>query len=171
MLSYPEDIGVETYPDPETIARISFYSAHRTSHDDIKFKFYPAARCKDIYSKEIESLDFYKQEFENPRWICPDISDQVSIYNSPHNFDTGLNFVMVVSDCSDVEENFRGRGFASYTDAECASKEYARNQIDGMRVSYKIMGQNFNPSEYQQNGSTSSVMKRRFTQDLMTSVY
>ena len=37
MLSYQKDDGIEKYPDPETIARISFYSAHRTSHDDIKF--------------------------------------------------------------------------------------------------------------------------------------
>lgn len=77
---------------------------------------------------------------------------------------------MVVNDCSEVEQNTRGRNLTSYTDVECASTEYARNQIDGMRVSYKIMGQNFNPSEYQENGSTSSVMKRRFTTDLMTSV-
>ena len=37
-----------------------------------------------------------------------------------------------------------------------------------MRVTYKIMSQNFNPIEYEQNLRTTTVMRKRFTTDLMT---
>ena len=35
-----------------------------------------------------------------------------------------------------------------------------------MRVNFKIMSQNFNPSTYSETGSTSSIMDYRFTTDL-----
>ena len=36
-----------------------------------------------------------------------------------------------------------------------------------MRVSYKIMGQNFNPKIYSEQGQMETVMRRRFTTDLL----
>ena len=55
---------------------------------------------------------------------------------------------MVVNDCSVATAQEQKEGIKSYSEAECISKEDAKQYVDDMRVSYKIMGQNFNPSEY-----------------------
>ena len=71
-----------------------------------------------------------------------------TIWNNPFIFDSGNNFVMVVNDCSVATAQEQKEGIKSYSEAECISKEDAKQYVDDMRVSYKIMGQNFNPSEY-----------------------
>jgi len=163
----PDGSGIE-YPDADTVARIGFYAANRTSSTSIDFHFFPAARCKDIYAPEIESgSDFYQEEFSAGGWICPDIRN-ITVFNNPFIFDSGTNFVMVVNDCTVAVESDLKHNLTSYANSECLATEDAKTYADDMRVSYKIMGQNFNPSEYSQNLKTSSVMKRRFTTDLMT---
>lgn len=167
-LFFTNDGSGTEYPDAETVARIGFYGAHRFNSTTIEFHFYPAARCKDIYAPEIESgNDFYRDEFSADGWICPDIRN-IPVFNNPFIFDSGTNFVMVVNDCTVAVESDMKNNLTSYTDSECLSTEDAKTFVDDMRVYYKIMGQNFNPSEYSQNLKTSSVMKRRFTTDLMT---
>lgn len=86
-------------PDVDSVARVSFYSASKQLGGSTQYKFFPAARCKDIYAAEISAgNDFYTEEFGDGNWICPDVR-QITIQNNPFIFDSGSNFNMVVNDC------------------------------------------------------------------------
>ena len=61
--------------DPESIARIQFYWTERTDASNFSFNFVNATRCKDLYATEIASQSIYANEFSDPSWICPDVSD------------------------------------------------------------------------------------------------
>ena len=75
---------------------------------------------------------------------------------------------MVVNECPVAVAADEESGLSSYTDIKCAGDDTIASVIDEMRVTYKIMSQNFNPKEYSQNGRTTTVMRKRFTTDLMS---
>ena len=134
--------------DVDKLARIQFYTTERYSQTNFTFKFLPAARCKDIYAEEISFVKFYEEEFSDPDWICPDLR-QIDIFNNPFLFDKGQNFVMVVNDCPTAVRTNSLYNLTSYSDVEeCADTDTIASKIDRVRVSYKIMSQNFNPKEY-----------------------
>ena len=121
--------------------------------------------CKDIYADRM-SETFFQNEFSTGDWICPDVAN-ITIFNNPFLFETGRNFVMVINDCPTAVAKDAESGLTSYTDAECAGNAKILTQIDDVRVSYKIMGQNFNPKIYSEQGQMETVMRRRFTTDLL----
>ena len=152
--------------DPETIARVQFYSTHRPSkEDELEYNFFNAARCKDIYADKMDD-QFYQHEFSDQSWICPDTSS-FEIYNNPFLFETGRNFYMVVNNCTVATATDADRNLTSYTDKTCAEPEEIAERISSVRLNYKIMSQNFNPDEYRTKGETTSVILNRFTSDLV----
>ena len=96
------------------VARIGFYRTRR-NENDFSFTFLPAARCSDIYAEEIETDEFFRTEFSNPDWICPDLG-QINIYNNPFLFDHGQNFIMVVNECPVAVAAELEDGITPYTD-------------------------------------------------------
>ena len=130
--------------DPDAIARIQFYYASRYN-DNFQTKFVQATRCSDFYAEQISSGDkFFVNEFSDPSWICPDTS-KIQIYNNPFLFDKGQNFVMVFNSCPVAVKADADSGTTPYTSAECASDDTISENIDVLRIGYKIMSQNFNP--------------------------
>ena len=55
---------------------------------------------------------------------------------------------MVVNECPVAVAADEESGLSSYTDIKCAGDDTIASVIDEMRVTYKIMSQNFNPKEY-----------------------
>ena len=105
--------------DTESIARIQFYSTEKVSADsDTVAVWTDAARCSEVYAKEIAIDTFFAQEFSDPSWICPSTRN-ITIYNNPFLFDTGRNFVMVVNDCNVAEAIDTENGLTSYTTTTC----------------------------------------------------
>lgn len=161
----PSPDGSVSPIDPETIARVQFFQTVRTP-DSFEFKWIGAARCKDIYAREMKDDAFYKTEFHDESWICPDTRN-ITILNNPFLFDNGVNFLMVVNDCNVAETTDRENNLTTYSNKTCQDTTTVQENVDEMRVNFKIMGQNFNPKEYKENGKTTSVIRRRFTSDLM----
>ena len=137
-----EDVTVDQ------VARVQFFSASREAGNPSEtYEWIGAARCKDIYANEIASNQFYQTEFSNPSLICPDTRN-ITIYNNPFLFDTGRNFVMVINDCNTAVAVDLANNLSTYTDSTCTSEAVSADIIDDIRVSYKIMDQNFNPGLY-----------------------
>lgn len=105
-------------------------------------------------------------EFDEDTWICPNTRN-ISIYNNPFLFNNGMNFVMVINDCNVAVTTDLANNVTSYSNATCQDSATVTTNIASMRVNYKIMAQNFNPKEYSESGKTTSVIRRRFTTDLM----
>ena len=60
-LDFLPDPDHTVLPDPDTIARVNFFTANKVDGGETSFDFYPAARCQDIYATQIASGDpFYK---------------------------------------------------------------------------------------------------------------
>ena len=91
-------ISLDGETDPETIARIQFYYALRTEAGDFSYNYVKATRCNEFYADRIASNSFFKAEFGDSSWICPDIST-IDVYHNPFLFSSGKNFVMVVNEC------------------------------------------------------------------------
>jgi len=153
--------------DVETLGRIQFYQAVRDDKDTINFNFVNAVRCLDLYATEITESTFYMEEFGDKAWICPNLRN-IDVLNNPFLFSKGRNFVMVVNDCEVAAATDAEKGLKPYTDKGCADKATIQANIADVRVEYKIMSQNFNPSDYKKNDSTTTVIRKRFTTDLMT---
>ena len=85
---------------PEQLARIQFFSVRKDGKDDDPAQdWIPSKKCNEIYADEIANDDFYKVEFSDDAWICPD-APTIEFYNNPFLFDTGSNFVMTINDCA-----------------------------------------------------------------------
>ena len=154
--------------DIDTLNRVQFFSVERLTEDaDIGTSWYDTIRCKDLYADEIESNQFFAQEFADDGWLCPN-THNITIFNNPFLFSTGRNFVAVVNDCNTAVDTDEKQGLTPYSSASCATSETIASYIDDVRVEYKILGQNFNPSRFEENGATTPVIKRRFTTDLMS---
>ena len=74
---------------------------------------------------------------------------------------------MVINSCPVAEQTNLEQGLTPYTDIPCAEESVINDNIDVLRLGYKIMSQNFNPEEFKENGRTTTVMRKRFTTDLV----
>lgn len=73
----------------------------------------------------------------------------------------------VINDCDTAVATDIKYELTPYSSVECAAESVKEQHIDDIRVSYKIMGQNFNPNDYVKEEDTRTVIRRRFTTDLM----
>ena len=115
-----------------------FYGTNRTDADNFTFHFMNAKRCKDVYADQIEADDFFAAEFSDPAWICPD-PHKIEIYKNPFVFNTGINFVMVVNQCTLATQTDTDNNLAPYTSTACADSTTIKSTLDDVRISYKIM--------------------------------
>ena len=151
--------------DAETIARVQFFSTNKAD-GEFSTTWFDAIRCNELYDREIAEEAFYATEFAANYWICPKVRT-IEIYNNPFLFDTGRNFVMVINKCSVAVDVDSTVGVESYSTATCLDDTEAAKHIDDIRMTYKIMAQNFNPEQYAEDGKMRPIIKRRFTTDLM----
>ena len=95
-----ERIDNEEQIDPESVARIQFFSTERNDDTNTwKEVWYESIRCNQLFAKQISKGEkFYVNEFSNDAWICPNISE-INLLNNPFLFPTGKNFVAIVNDC------------------------------------------------------------------------
>ena len=56
-----------------------------------------------------EFKDFYKTEFANDDWYCPQVKN-FTVFNNPFLYDTGSNFVMTINDCTVATEKEESEG-------------------------------------------------------------
>ena len=152
---------------PEQLVRVQFQQAYLEDGGKVKYRYFPVIKCNQLYAREIEESEFFKTEFSNDSWLCPNVSE-IEIFNNPFLFEDGSNFVVVINDCTIATEIDKAQGIESYSDAQCKSFEDAQPYIPNVRVNWKIMSQIFNPDYYKENGALQSVIKRRMNTDLMT---
>lgn len=75
--------------EPESLARVQFYSTSKAGEDaDWVYTFYDAVQCSDFYASQIETDPFFANEFSGEGWICPDVKD-ITVLNNPFLFDFG----------------------------------------------------------------------------------
>ena len=98
---------------PEQLVRIQFYQTVKESKDSKpELVFFPAVQCNELYKDEMESdefKDFYKTEFANDDWYCPQVKN-FTVFNNPFLYDAGSNFVMTINDCTVATEKEESEG-------------------------------------------------------------
>ena len=83
----------------EELVRVQFQQAYKAPDGGIKYRYFPAIQCNQLYAREIEESDFFRTEFSNDGWLCPNVPE-IEIFNNPFLFEDGSNFVAIINDCT-----------------------------------------------------------------------